>query len=338
MLSSCSPTGRVIPFALKFAMNSGIGPKAFTQHWLQSLTLVAREPVAQQIKPWMDTIDDISRASTEVDRGAAARRLWDFAQSEGLRSLLEILPVEQPAWLFDRDDPFQYRRVGRDEITDFVTWSKCLGIEACAVALAAEVTSRDWLNLVRQEAVRLQKTMSTAGLPPGLNLQLACKAVWDLKGWSVRFDQAEWVVVRYDEPVSVPRPAWEEIEECVGWAIANANDALVPKIIAKTSGDLGPQPWTSCVPRIECLHQRVLVQDAKHYSPWFRRVWACVWPVVYREQNVLRGEANIDVVRKELAACIQEIPRLTTWMFAFAKLVCECQLGRGLGISADYLA
>lgn len=319
-------------------MNSGTGPKAFTQHWLQSLTLVAREPVAQRIKPLIDTIDDISRASADVDRTAAARRLWDFAEAEGLRSMLEILPVEQPTWIFDRDDSFLYRRTDRDQITDFETWLKCLGIEACEVPLMADVTSRDWLNLARKEAVRLQKTMSTAGMPQGLNLELGCTAAWDLKGWSVRFDTAEWVVIRYDEPVSVTRPAMQEIEETVSWAIATGNDSLLPKVVAKTSGDLGPLPWIQCVPQIEALHKKILVTEAKHYSAWFRRVWACVWPVAYREQNVLRGQADIDAIRQELATCIQAVPRLTTWMFALSKLVCECQLGRGLGISADYLA
>jgi hypothetical protein len=314
------------------------GSKAFTQHWLQSLTLVAREPVAQQLKPLLDTIDELGRTGSESDRTAAAQRLWDFAEREGLRSVLEILPVEQPDWTFDREDPFSYRRVGRDQIGDFATWAQCLGIAPCEVPLVADITSRDWLNLARQEAVRLQQTMSTAGLPQGLNLQLNCKATWDLKGWSVRFDQAEWVVVRYDEPVSVTRPEFDEIDETLAWAIATANESLVPKVIAKTSGEFEKLPWLGCSDRLEPLHRRVLIADAKHTSPWFRRVWACVWPVVYREQNVLRGQANIDDVRQELAACIKEVPRLTTWMFVFAKLVCECQLGRGLGLSADYLA
>ncbi|MGN6547852.1 MAG: hypothetical protein ACTHK7_22645 [Aureliella sp.] len=317
-------------------MNSAAGPKAFTQTWLQSLTLVARNPVAQGIKPLLDTINDLCQPSAQADRPAAARRLWDFGAAEGLQNVLTILPVQQPNWLFDRDSSFTFKRTGRDEIADFETWSKCLGIEPNEVPLVAEVTSRDWLNLVRQEAVRLQKAMSAAAISPGLNLSLPCTAAWDLKGWSIRFDQADWVVIRYDEPFTVERPSMEELDEPLMWAVATAHDALVPKTLPKLELEAKEQPWMSCVKRLEPLHTRVLVKEARQYSPWFRRVWACVWTVIYREQNVLGGRADIDVVRQELAECVGLAPRLTIWMFAFAKLVCECQLGRGLGISGDY--
>ena len=319
-------------------MSSGPSDKAFTQHWLQSLTLVAREPVAQKIKPLLDAIDEISRPGADADRKNCATRLWQFAESEGLRSLMGIVPIQQTNWVFDRDDPFVYRRTARDEIDDLSTWLKCLGLEPNEAALTAEVASRDWLNLARQEAVRQQQSMSTSAIPTGLNLQLPCTALWDLNGWSIRFDQAEWVVIRYDEPFSVERPALQEIDDALAWAIATANDTLLPKFVAKASAEIGAQAWIKCVPRIEPLHQRILVQEVKHTTAWFRRVWACVWAVIYREQNVLRGQANIDVVRQELAVCIKEVPRLTTWMFVFAKLVCESQLGRGLGVSGDYLA
>lgn len=317
-------------------MNSAAGPKAFTQTWLQSLTLVARNPVAQGIKPLLDTINDLCQINADTDRMAAAKRLWDFGASDGLQSVLAIMPVQQPDWLFDRDSPFVFQRTGRDEIADFETWTKCLGIQANEVALIAEVTSRDWLNLVRQESVRLQKAMSAAAIPGGLNLRLPCTAAWDLKGWSIRFDQAEWVVIRYDEPFTVERPAMEELDETLMWAVAAAQDGLLPKSLPKLQWEAKAQPWMGCVKRLEPLHTRVLVQDAAGYAPWFRRVWACVWTVIYREQNVLRGLADLDVVRQELAECINHAPRLTIWMFVFAKLVCECQLGRGLGISGDY--
>lgn len=323
---------------MKTRMNSGLGDKAFTQQWLQSLTLVAREPAAQKIKPLLDTINDLSRVHIETDRMLSAQRLWDFGTSEGLESVLSIMPIQQPGWVFDRDDPFVFERTDREEINDFPTWTKCLGAQEGEVSLTAEVASRDWLTRLRQEAVRLQQSLNTAAVPAGMNLRLGCKAVWDLKGWSIRFDQAEWMVLRYDEPFSVTRPEMAEIDECLAWAIANANDTLQPKVVGKCSVDAIAQAWMKCVPQLVQLHERVLVTEAKHYSTWFRRAWACVWAVMYREQNVLRGQANIDVVRQELAACVKDVPRITTWMFVFAKLVCECQLGRGLGISGDYLA
>jgi hypothetical protein len=317
-------------------MNSVTDQKAFTQTWLQSLTLVARNPVAQGIKPLLDTINDLCRIHSDSDRMTSAQKLWDFASREGLQGLLSIVPVQQPDWTFDRESPFVFQRTTRDAIDDFAAWTRCLGIQPNEVGLVAEVSSRDWLSLVRQEAVRLQHAMNTASMPAGLNQRLPCTGAWDLSGWSIRFTQAEWVVVRFDEPCTVQRPALEEIEETLAWAVAAAHDAMVPKTLPTIKYEAAAQPWMSCVKRLEPLHQRLLLKEAKDYSPWFRRVWACVWTVVYREQNVLRGEANLDVIRQELADCINHVPRLTIWMFAFAKLVCECQLGRGLGISGDY--
>ena len=319
-------------------MNSAAGQKAFTQTWLQSLTLVARNPIAQGIKPLLDTINDLCQGQADSDRMASAQRLWDFGAAEGLQGVLTIMPVQQPDWLFDRDSSFVFQRTGRDEITDFESWTKCLGLQPNEVSLTAEVTSRDWLSLVRQESVRLQRAMNVAAVPAGKNLRLPCTAAWDLKGWSIRFDQADWVVIRYDEPFTVERPGMEELEETLMWAVAAAHEALIPKSVPPIEVEPSAQPWMSCVKRLEQFHSRVLVQEAAQYAPWFRRVWACVWTVIYREQNVLRGQADIDVVRQELAECVTHAPRLTIWMFAFAKLVCECQLGRGLGISGDYAA
>ncbi len=317
-------------------MNFGSTDKAFTQNWLQSLTQVANEPTAKRIKPLLDTINDLSRMNTESNRLESAQKLWDFATSEGLKSLLEIVPIQQPNWIFDRDDPFVYQHKSSEPITDFDSWTRSIGIVPCEVSLVAEVASADWLSLVRKEAVRLQRPLSTAGMPSGLNLELPCKAVWDLTGWSIRFDQADWVVLRYEEPFSTERPDLSDFDESLIWTIAKAHEALVPKNAPNCTNVNGAAPWIGCVKRLESLHKQILSSDAKDYAPWFRRTWACVWTVIYREQNVLRGQANVDVVRAELTACVGTVPRLTTWMFAFAKLLCENQLGRGLGICGDY--
>ncbi len=73
------------------------------------------------------------------------------------------------------------------------------GIVSCETTIVAHVTNADWLSLVRQEAVRLQRTLSTSGMPSGMNLELPCTASWDLNSWSIRFDQADWVVRRYED-------------------------------------------------------------------------------------------------------------------------------------------
>lgn len=331
-------------------MNSSISDKSFTQQWLQALTLVAREPVAQRIKPMLETVNDLTRPHCEGDRRVSARRLWDFASEEGLLGMLGIMPIEQPVWIFDTDDTFAYRRQpGSDQAVQatgtsdgtaltFDRWTSLLGIDSCEIPLIAEVNSRDWSSLLRQEAVRLQQSLSTAAVPAGLTLHLKCKAQWDTTRWSIRFDDAQWMVVAYDDPFSVERPTMQDITDPLSWAIAQANDTLVPKAAGKLQWPAEPTPWIDCVPAMRALHESILVSQAKHYAPWFRRVWTSVWTVIYREQNVLGGRANIDQVRQELAVAIKEAPRLTLWMFVLAKLVCECQLGRGLGISADYLA
>lgn len=325
-------------------MSSGITDKSFTQQWLQSLTLAAKEPVAQQIKPLLETINELTRQHGEGDRLALAKRLWDFSASEGLQGMLEVMPLNETNWVFDRDDNFAYTRRLADQsggVTtkaslDFETWTSWLGLKPCQIPLQAEVNSRDWQSLLRQEAVRLQQTLNTAAMPSGLTLRLNCRGEWDLATWLIRFDDAQWMVINYEDPFSVERPELAAIEEIVMWAVATANDTMQPK--GKSSTEVGVGPWVNCVPRLKDLHERIMVTEAKQYSAWFRRVWACVWTIIYREQNVLRGQANIDVVRQEIATAIKEVPRLTLWMFVFAKLLCECQLGRGLGVSADYLA
>ena len=325
-------------------MSSGITDKSFTQQWLQSLTLAAKEPVAQQIKPLLETINELTRQHGEGNRLDSAKRLWDFCASEGLLSMLEIMPIGQTNWVFDRDDNFAYNRrladqsggVGTKVPLDFDTWTSWLGLRPCQIPLQAEVNSRDWQSLLRQEAVRLQQTLNTAAMPSGLTLRLNCRGEWDMAHWLIRFDDAQWMIINYEDPFSVERPELTEIEEVVMWAVATANESLQPK--SKSSTEVGAGPWMSCVPKLKEFHERIMVQDSKQYTAWFRRVWACVWTIIYREQNVLRGQANIDVVRQEIATAIKEAPRLTLWTFVFAKLLCECQLGRGLGASADYLA
>lgn len=317
-------------------MNFGTTDKAFTQNWLQSLTQVANEPTAKRIKPLLDTINDLSRMNTESNRIESAQKLWDFAVAENLKSMLEIVPIQRPNWIFDRDDPFVYQHQTQAEITDFDAWTQSIGIVPCEVPLVAEVANKDWLSLVRKEAVRLQRTLNTSGMPSGLNLKLPCKAKWDLSGWSIQFDQADWVVIRYEEPFSAERPDLSDFEESLLFAVGQANETLVPKNTPTCTNINTNAPWIGCVKRLEHLHKQILITQANDYSPWFRRTWACVWTVVYREQNVLRGQANVDVVRAELSACVSTVPRLTTWMFVFAKLVCENQLGRGLGICGDF--
>ena len=312
--------------------------KAFTQNWLQSLTLVAQNPIARQVKPLLDTVNDLTRFNSEADRLTSAQKLWDFASAEGLRGLLEILPIQQPVWRFGDDEMFNYLHAKQELVPDFAAWSKCLGLTVGEFALLAEVTSSDWLTLLRQEAVRLQRPTNVAAMPQGTNLTLPCTARWNLDSWSVSFDQADWVSVQYDDAFTVSRVSFADISEKVLWMITEAQDICIPKTVPKCTVDVADHAWMACAERLAALHQRILVQEANYFSPWFRRTWACIWPIIYREQNVLRGQAQLDPLRQEIAACIAAVPRLVLRMFTMAKLLCEILFGRGLGISAHYVA
>lgn len=314
-------------------MNPGTSDKAFTQNWLQALTLVAREPAAQRIKPLLDCADALSRMNSEADRGEAAARLWEYATTEDLKPLLEIIPFQQQVWQLDPDETFVFHHQALPAIDDLATWMTCLGAVPGEVRLVAHVTSKDWLNHLRDSALRQQRSMNVSSMPTGLNLELPCTATWDLTRWTMRFDQADWVHVSYEEPFAAARPAIEQLEEQLAWLIAAANDKRIPKTIAKWSQASEFANWMACVPNFELLHRQVLIRDAKHFHPWFRRIWSAVWPVMYRQYNVLRGQVELETIRRELAACVEHAPQLTVWLFVFSKLVCTYQLGTGLGIS-----
>jgi hypothetical protein len=79
------------------------------------------------------------------------------------------------------------------------------------------------------------------------------------------------------------------------------------------------------------------LSNSRDFSPWFTRVWDCVWPVIYREQNMLNGKADLNRIRSEIKECLTTQPRLTVWMFLFAKLSSLIMVGRGLGQCADFI-
>jgi hypothetical protein len=58
--------------------------------------------------------------------------------------------------------------------------------------------------------------------------------------------------------------------------------------------------------------------------------------VIYREQNRLQGSCDIDWVRRELELCFLNVPQLTIWAFVLGKVICQHQIGRGLGVSGEF--
>lgn len=307
----------------------------FTQSWIQALTQAADSPVARTIKPKLELIDKISLQRSDGERDVAAQELWDYAVECNLTSVLSILPAMRPAWEFPDDDRFQFERKNIEEITDFAMWQTHLGLQPARFSMKSSVTSSDWTTLVRDEAVRQQKPFNSTAFSNSNKVEPDCVAVWDTSKWTIRFDDIEWLSINYEEPPLVQRPAFGEIEETLTWALAQADSELVPKRVSQCTLPVFSKAWYTGIDSLAEWHGQVL-GNRSDYSPWLRRTWQCVWPTVYREQNVLRGQADVTAIRSEMAACIRAVPQLTVWMFVFAKLTCFTQTGMGLGISVDY--
>lgn len=298
----------------------------------------AEIPASRTIKSKIEWIDTLCQDRPGQDRQAAATELWNYCESEGLTELLKIVPTNQLVWQFSRDDIFSYRRAENPadlQLQDLQGWSRAIGILPSKFALIAEVTAGDWTELVRQEAVRLRHTLNTSAVGQASIKHLPCTASWADNLWSVQFDQVDWIVVRYEDFVSVPRPSLEAVEETIAWSMAYAHESVLVRS-SKCDFILEHSSWMDCVEKLKPIHQMVL-SNSRDFSPWFNRAWDCVWPVIYREQNYLNGKADINFIRSEIKACLTAQPRLTVWMFLFAKLTCQFMVGRGLGQCADFV-
>ncbi len=313
--------------------------KPFTQSWIQALMQAADQPVTRTIKPSLEWIDKVSLSRGSAERSDAAQALWDYGQVHYLTNILSILPTAQKRWEFPDDDRFLFDRREACKISTFEEWKQHLGIEPATFALAAEVTNSDWTTLVRQQAVRQQQPFNSSAFGSANILRPHCHASWDGAAWTVSFEEIAWLVVEFEDVAKVSRPAIASIQDQLLFSLAEAESKLLPKHAGKCSiRDVGEQ-WKDCVRQLAPLHSIVLSQDGSaksSFHPWTRKIWNCVWPVVYREQNVLRGQADVDSVRPEIAECLATAPQMTVWMFVFAKLLSQIQTGMGLGICADF--
>lgn len=306
--------------------------KQFTQSWIQALMPSADLAATRTIKPKLELIDRISLNRETSGREEAAQELWDFGQENALEHVLSILPVQSEQWEFPDEERFIFRRNASEAISGFDAWLQHLGLSPGVFSLESEVTNSDWSTLVREQAVKLQKPFDSSAFGHANTLHPKCTGAWDGKLWTIQFEDVPWLKLTYDELPSVPRPDFAKIEDTITFAMGEADRLHSNKQnIVLNSQSVS---WQDCIPSLSGLHNEMLRSDG--FSPWFRRVWQCVWPVVYREQNVLRGKADLSIIRPELKACLESTPKLSVWMFVFAKLVCMTQTGMGLGINADY--
>ena len=312
--------------------------KEFTEKWLQALSLSASLPAAQRIKPLLNDIDCVCMQRTEQEHLEAATRLWDYAGTVGLQSLLEAAPYKQGEWRFSDEEAFVFERSESKAATPFEDWIQGLGLKPYQQPMMAIVNQDDWSEVLRTEAIRLGKPLSVIGNVPSKEslLWINCEADWNRTNWVFRFANPNWITKNCEGGFEVTRPELKVIEEPLAEAITFALKTFPKGTSTIPNAKLAEQSWMHSIPRLLPLHQKVLARQAEAASPWFYRTWACVWPVIYREQNRLRGPCDIDLIRRELEACFRNVPQLSIWMFGCAKLICLHQLGGGLGISGDF--
>lgn len=310
--------------------------REFTENWLQALMLSATNEAARRIRPWMTDVGALSAVTYSDSQLESAKRVWEYGSRHGLTGLLSQSPLQQTPWRFEDDECFQFRRPDPGTLlTDEGSFLESLGVVPLRIPLHACVTSSDWTNLLRREAVRRSKPLNVLAIPAGSMIEIDCWGVWDTRTWSIAFAQPDWLVIDQPGQVQAPRPLQPTIDALLleGIDFANRNFKVATKLSA-----FAPQeaPWMSCVHALYGWHRSLLLSNEMGASTWLRRVWNCVWPVIYRERNRLRGGCDLQALRKEVAECFEHAPLLAEWMFLFARLVCEVQFEHGLSIAGDF--
>jgi hypothetical protein len=309
----------------------------FTSNWLQALMLASDNASARRIRPWMTDIALLSAAEATAGQAEAAERLWEFGSSHGLGPLLQQIPLAQSLFLFQGDDSFLFHASPQTtEISDAASFVELLGYVEMERSWEAESTQADWTNLLRREAVRLGKGLNTQVIPDASMVRVPCMGCWNTRSWRIGFTRPDWLIIETEEVLQTRRPSVEILESVLLESFSYAMRSF--KIPAKLNS-FPPldASWMASIASLYEWHRSILVTNEVGLDPWMRRVWAAVWPVVYRERNRLRGPCDLVELRKEVAECFRSAPLLTEWIFVFARLVCEVRCERGLGIAADFV-
>jgi hypothetical protein len=310
--------------------------REFTENWLQAIILAASNETARRIRPWITDIGHLCASEKTEGQLESASRVWNYGQGNGLTGLLSCTPLHASTWKFEEDECFQFERgLPASPIESEQAFCESLGLVSVQVPLRASVTASDWTNLLRREAVRRSKPLNVQAIPSGSMLHVECVGNWDTQRWQVTFLQPDWLSLEPSGVVQSERPEKDARDALLLDAIAYANRNF--QVAAKLSRfEASDALWMSCVDRMYDWHRSVLLTNELGLHPWFRRVWSGVWPVIYRERNRLRGACDLQTLRTELAECFASAPLLTEWMFVFARLACELQWERGLGIAGDF--
>ncbi len=308
----------------------------FTQNWLQALMQAATNESARRIRPWMTDLGLLTASEAVEGQVDAAKRIWGYGHANGLTELLSMSPLRQPDWRFEEDECFQFRHTGpTSSVTDEASFLNSLGIVPMQVELVGAITQSDWTNMLRREAVRRAKGLNVQAIPTGSLVEIPCDGHWDTRAWSIAFRQPDWLVLDQPGVFHATRPSREVIDAAITNALtfANRHFTVTGKPTQFHGNDVR---WMASVGSLYDWHRKVLLNETSATSGWLRRVWNCVWPVLYRERNRLRGECSLNLLRAEIAECFTAAPLLTEWMFVFGRLVCEVEFERGLGIAGDF--
>ena len=315
--------------------------REFTESWLQALTLCVNHEKARAIRPWISTIQVLSASEVLPEQKDEAIKLWSYAKEHQLQGLLELIPAHSSPWRFEDDENFVFTPApiqSSDPLYPSQSqWLELLGIVPCSFRATARVTSHDWTTMVRKLAIRRNKPMNVNAFPTGNILDLACTLDWTPRSWTIRFEQPDWMSIEMDSEFIAPRPSFDLLTERLIDALSTAKERFTSKSpLSNFTPD--SSNWTTCIDEFSQWHREALLADSYGLSPWMRRTWNCVWPVIYRERNRLKGHCDLAYLRSELKACFDHSPALVEWMFVVARLACEIHIGRGLGTAGDFEA
>lgn len=324
-------------FSMTDASASMARSTGFRESWIQALTLSIKEPDALRVRPFFTAVDRLSGSGGEITPEAAAQTVWADADELKLRGALNWLPARQSPWTWDAFENFVFEPLPSAEAQSLDAWRADLGLAPRAWSLLARIDSHDWKQWVQDQAIQHRQNLSESLMTTDTNHPRRAIATWDDDGWHLRFEEAPWLRLDSDEAFSSPRPDMSLSLEELLFLVAEADQHL-RRPQGPSAGPAihaGETSWAESSMRLTPLH-RAILDDPKSSSPWLRHVWCLAWPVVYREQNILRGAVSLADLRTQIAAAFAQQPKLMRWGLLFAKLVCQCQLRSGLGRAGDF--
>ena len=322
--------------------------------WLQALMGV-NDPIIQQSRlnskkhlDWIDAICSLTTIREKADTlESSIDSLWKFGIGNDLKWLLSMIPSMQLHWILDSTDVFTIEQTIPPAIEDSQSWADAMGIHDWSTNVTMKILSGDFVSWQRRVA------RQGANAPVGFTMESSGKAMLELKTkaswkannwadgvWTFSIDGQSTMIETVEEPIYVARPEWKSTEENALLTLQSADERFA-KQRKKASGSAIPQgdwsSWCESVPALEPLHLAVLDGQGLTCSSVFQGIWTTVWPIIYcRRKRLKRGTCGLVDLRRKLDCCFQSDPQLVTWLLVFGELLCQAQVGEGLGIAAKF--